>query len=176
MERGYRISFDGSKGYSIVIYKKEHKCITCGNLSKSGNSRSHEKGNFNNFICSNCLKLFIHQYSNFAKMMSFNMFLKKKISWKQKLDKAPNIKCRLCGKIIQVTYWRNHLTSVHQIKDVRLRDFFIGENADLNKARENWYNPNIKIPNGKLYCGSKFNGTPEAKIIYNAVDTNRRKH
>lgn len=174
-KKSYRISFDGSRGYLITAHKREHKCIMCGKLSKFGNVCSSVKKNCKKFICSDCLESFIYQYSKSAQTISLGRFIKDKVAWKLKEDKAPNVKCRLCGDIIKVTRWRSHLLLIHHTgKDVVFRDFFIKPDADINKAQRQWYNLSPLNPHN-IPCGTKINGGPEAKIIFNAVFSNRKK-
>lgn len=171
-EKSYKIGFDGFKSYQITAYKRWQECVMCGKASKTGNRCSAGKSLM--FVCSDCLVDFIRQYSA-SQTGSLKRFIKNKIVQKQKLDNAPNIKCRLCGKVIKITQWRNHLTSIHHFgKDVIFRDFFIRENTDLDKARKQWYNPNKKPDD--IYCGAVLNGPPQIKkVIYNATFSNKRK-
>lgn len=174
-EKGYKIGFESSKSYQITAYKKQQECVICGKMSKVGNRCSTGRKQHLKFVCSDCLASFLHQYSG-VKAGSLKQFIANKIVKKQKADKAPNVKCRLCGKIIKITQWRNHLTSIHHTnKDVTFRDFFIRENADICKAQKQWYNDSNK-KTGKFYCGAIVNGSPKVKkIIYNATFSSRRK-
>ena len=122
----YKVGSDGSRGYLITAHKKEHKCIMCGAMSKLGNFRSFNK---KNFICSDCLESFIRQYFKSKKTISLSKFIKNKVAWKKKLNKASDIK------------WYNSGSSISQ-----------------------------SIP-----CGTKINGGPKVKIIFNATFSNRKK-
>ena len=174
-EKSYRISFDDSKGYLIVTHKKEYKCIICGKMSKSGNARSFKKGRFDKFICSDCLESFIIQYSKSTKTISLNKFIKNKVAWKQKLDKFPETKCRLCGAIIKLPKWKSHLRRYHKVGDSpEFKQFFIKPDADIYAAQKIWYNSGSSILHN-VSCGTKVNGGPEAKIIFNATFSNRKK-
>lgn len=174
-EKSYRISLDGSKGYLITAHKKEHKCIMCEKKSKFGNIRSSKKRRFDHFICSDCLESFIYQYSKSAKTISLGRFIKDNIAWKLKENKAPNVKCRLCGDIIKITRWRRHLALIHHTgKDAIFRDFFIKPSADIDKAQKQWYNPDPSNPRS-VPCGTKINGGPKPKVIFNAAFSNRKK-
>lgn len=169
----YRISFDDSKGYLVVAYKKEHKCIICENLSRSGNSCSPVKDN--NFICADCIESFAYQYSKSAKAISFSKFIKNKIAWKQKLDKAPDIKCRLCGAIIKLPKWKGHLKYCHKVDESpEFKEFFVKHNIDASTLQKKWYNPGFSNLHS-VPCGTKINGGPEAKVIFNATFSNRKK-
>lgn len=175
-EKNYRISFDGSKGYLIVSYKKGHTCIMCEKSSKLGNLRSSKKSKFDNFICSGCLESFIRQYSkSTTKAVSLNRFIKDKVAWKKKLDKASDIKCRLCGAIIKLPQWREHLKCCHKVgESPKFQDFFIKPNNNIYAAQKKWYNPSPSILSNTS-CGTKVNGGPKAKIIFNSVFSNRKK-
>lgn len=174
-ENSYRISLDDSKEYLIISYKKEHKCIVCDKLSKFGNSRSSQKDKFNNFICSDCLESFIRQYSKSTKEVSLNKFIQDKVAWKQKLDKAPDVRCRLCDAVIKLPKWKKHLKYCHKVgESPDFKSFFINPNIDTHAAQRKWYNSGSSISNSAT-CGTKINGGPEAKVIFNATFSNRRK-
>jgi len=100
---------------------------------------------------------------------------------KSELKPFPCTKCRLCGAIIKITKWKKHLAVFHKVgNDPRFRDFFIHPNADLQKARKQWYDPDRKTKESTISgfkCGDKPNKyLPKVKIIYNAVCSNRRKY
>lgn len=174
-DNGNRISFDDSKGYLIVAYKKEHKCIICDKMSGFGNARTYKKNKFDNFICADCIKSFALQYSKSQKTISFNKFIKNKVAWKQKLDKSPNIKCRLCGAIIKLPTWRWHLKHCHKVgESPEFKQFFIKPNADINTVQKKWYNTGSSNSNSVI-CGTKINGEPKVKVIFNPVFSNRKK-
>lgn len=174
-EKSHIINFDNSKGYLVVAYKKEHECIICGKMSKFGNSHSSKKGVFNNFICHNCLEAFIRQYFKSTKTVSLSRFIKDKIAWRQKLDKAPDTKCRLCGAVIKLPQWRRHLKYCHKVgESSEFKHFFIKPNANIHTIQKKWYNSGPSIPHS-VPCGTKINGGPEAKVIFNSVFSNKKK-
>lgn len=162
---------EGSKSYSLTAYKKCQECVICKKTSNVGNKFSIDKKQSLQFICSDCLKSFIQQYPGKG---SLKRFIKDKIVKKKREEKAPNIKCRLCGEVIKITKWRSHLSSVHNVgKDITFRDFFISPETDVNKAQRQWFNPTSYSPNPP--CGTKINGGPDAKVIFNAIFSNRKK-
>lgn len=175
MDKVYMIeSKEGSKSYQITTYKKQKKCVMCSKPSKTGNLCSIGKKQPLEFVCSDCLESIIHQY-NTSKNKSLKQFIKEKITRKLRDNKAPNTKCRLCGEIIKITQWRSHLTFAHHSdKDVEFRDFFVRPNIDVKKANNQWYNPDSSNSSIAL-CGTKVNGGPEARVIFNATFSNRRK-
>lgn len=168
----YKVGSDGSRGYLITAHKKEHKCIMCGAMSKLGNFRSFNK---KNFICSDCLESFIRQYFKSKKTISLGKFIKNKVAWKKKLNKASDIKCRLCGIVIKLPKWRGHLKYYHKVgESPKFKDFFIKPNDNSFAAQKKWYNSGSSISQS-VPCGTKINGGPKAKIIFNATFSNRKK-
>lgn len=116
----------------------------------------------------------------FVQQLSFKQ--KKERNKKRKIcytKPAPHVKCRLCGQIIKITKWRKHLERFHDISgNPKVKDFFISVHSDLKKAQKEWYNPNLPILSkqiDKYVCGTKINGGPKVKIIYNNIFSNRRK-
>lgn len=84
-------------------------------------------------------------------------------------------KCRLCGAIIRPSEWKYHLICSHNVgESPRFHQFFIGVDTDIHAAQKKWYNPGSSISQS-VPCGTKINGGPKAKIIFNATFSNRKK-
>lgn len=91
------------------------------------------------------------------------------------IAKKSEVKCRLCGEIIRSSEWRFHLRFLHNIsKSPRFHDFFIGKDMDTYTAQKRWYNSD-SISARTIPCGTKINGGPKAKVIFNPVFSNKRK-
>lgn len=84
-------------------------------------------------------------------------------------------KCRLCGAIIKPSEWKYHLICSHNVgESPKFHQFFIGIDSDIHAAQKKWYNPGSPILHN-IPCGTKINGGPEARIVYNAIFSNKKK-
>lgn len=81
----------------------------------------------------------------------------------------------MCGAIINPSEWKYHLTCSHNVgESPQFHHFFISVNTDIEAVQKKWYNSGSSIPHN-VSCGTKVNGGPEAKIIFNATFSNRKK-
>lgn len=84
-------------------------------------------------------------------------------------------KCRLCGAIIKPSEWKYHLTCSHNVgESLQFHQFFISVDTDIYAAQKKWYNSDSSILHN-VSCGTKINGGPEAKIIFNATFSKKKK-
>jgi hypothetical protein len=83
--------------------------------------------------------------------------------------------CCICGAKMPIFKCRRHLITRHKLIDVVVSDFFTSmSKSDPKPQHESWYRPDDIEPD--IPCGTKIHGAPFAKIIYNPVATNRRRH
>lgn len=81
----------------------------------------------------------------------------------------------MCGAIIKPSEWKYHLICSHNVgESPQFHQFFIGVDTDIHAAQKKWYN----LGSSNLHsvpCGTKINGGPEAKVIFNATFSKMKK-
>lgn len=86
-----------------------------------------------------------------------------------------HVKCRLCGVIIKPSEWKQHLICSHNVgESPKFNHFFISADADVHAAQRKWYNSCSPISHN-VTCGTKINGGPKVKVIFNSVFSSRKK-
>ncbi|WP_455623169.1 hypothetical protein [Parabacteroides sp.] len=131
------------------------KCLLCGEVLKLTKWKKHI-ARFHDIICES-------GFHNYFCVLDTGIKIK---------DKC---KCRLCGAIIKPSEWKYHLICSHNVgESPQFHQFFISVDLDINAAQEKWYNPDSSTLHS-VPCGTKINGGPEAKVIFNATFSNRKK-
>lgn len=105
----------------------------------------------------------------------------KKIS-KQEAILSSKWVCKHCEEVVMYRVRIRHLKKVHGIYDRGIRPHYFSAKEWKEKCK--WeaeleaYERRCAVPEVKklVHCGDVLDGAPRAKIIYNAVNTNRRKH
>lgn len=131
------------------------KCRLCGEVLKLTKWKKH-LARFHGIVCES-------GFRNYFCVLDTRIKLK------------ANVKCRLCGSIVKSSEWKYHLICSHNVgESPKFHQFFISVVLDINTAQEKWYNPDSSTLHN-VPCGTKINGGPEAKIIFNATFSNRKK-
>lgn len=131
------------------------KCQLCGEVLKLTKWKKH-LARFHDIICES-------GFRNYFCVLDTGIKIKGKC------------KCRLCGTIIQPSEWKYHLICSHNVGESPLfHQFFIGVDTDVHAAQKKRYNSSSSI-SCRVLCGTKINGGPDAKVIFNAIFSNRKK-
>lgn len=130
------------------------KCQLCGEVLKLTKWKKH-LARFHDIICES-------GFHNYFCVLDTGIKIKGKC------------KCRLCGAIINPSEWKYHLTCSHNVgESPQFHQFFISVDTDIETVQKKWYNSGSSILHN-VSCGTKVNGGPEAKIIFNATFSNRK--
>ena len=147
-----------SKKIKVTIHSKTApliKCRLCGEVLKLTKWEKH-LARFHDIVCESCFR-------NYFCVLDTSTKIKGKC------------KCRLCGNIIKSSEWIYHLTCSHNVgESPQFHQFFISIDTDIYAAQKKWYNSDSSISHN-IPCGTKINGGPEAKVIFNSVFSNRKK-
>ncbi len=131
------------------------KCRLCGEILKLTKWKKH-LARFHDIICKS-------GFRNYFYVLDTGIKIKSKC------------KCRLCGAIIKPSEWKYHLTCSHNVgESPQFHQFFISVDTDIHAAQKKWYSSGSSI-SYNVPCGTKINGGPKAKVIFNSVFSNRKK-
>lgn len=147
-----------NKKTKVVTHSKPApliKCRLCGEVLKLTKWKKH-LARFHDIICESGFRNY------FCALDTMN-----KIKGK--------CKCRLCGTIIKSSEWKYHLICLHNVgESPKFHQFFIDVDANIHAAQKKWYNPDSSISHS-VSCGTKINGGPKVKVIFNSVFSSRKK-
>lgn len=94
-------------------------------------------------------------------------------SKKKQLHKPNKLVCDICNNVVYSSEAAKHLRLQHGLVNYNILEHFHKLNG-TRRVFKSWYRPDI-VENSHP-CGSKLTGAPSIRIIYNAAETNRRKH